>query len=166
MQLQGELGSQRAYTGVVDAVRTMVRREGPKALFAGLSPALLRQATYGSMRYGLYTPIKTALGIPPDTPKAEIPLGMKIVAGALAGAVSSAICNPADLIKVRMQAAGMTQGPVPTEYRTLFRALPHIVRTEGFRPFFKGFLTTVLRAFPVNAATFVAYETVMERFER
>ena len=69
-----------------------------------MSPALLRQATYGSMRYGLYTPIKTLLGVDPARAKHEIPLLTRVFAGAASGALASAICNPADLIKVQAAA--------------------------------------------------------------
>jgi len=58
LQLQGELGSVRQYSGSFDAVGKIARNEGILAFWKGIAPALLRQATYGSMRYGFYTPIK------------------------------------------------------------------------------------------------------------
>ncbi|KNC49084.1 carrier protein [Thecamonas trahens ATCC 50062] len=158
LQLQGELGATRAYTGVFDAVRTMARKEGIKALFGGLSPALLRQATYGSMRYGLYTPMKTLLGIPPDMPKDQMPLTLKVVAGAGAGALSSAICNPADLIKVRMQAAGMAGDAVKTRYTSLLHAFTHIIRNEGVLALWSGVGPTCARATVLAAAELPAYD--------
>merc|ERR1719487_1324805 len=52
----------------MDCAGKMVKSEGPGALFKGLPPALVRQSTYGSLRYGLYTPMKDML-ITPGTPK-------------------------------------------------------------------------------------------------
>ena len=40
----------------------MVSEEGFKALYSGLSPALLRQAVYGTIKYGLYYSIKDFIG--------------------------------------------------------------------------------------------------------
>jgi len=37
---------------------TTARAEGVGALWKGIEPALWRQASYGSLRYGLYAPIK------------------------------------------------------------------------------------------------------------
>ena len=54
LQLQGELGAKRQYTGMVHALRTIAAEEGLGGWFKGLSPALLRQATYGTIRYGAY----------------------------------------------------------------------------------------------------------------
>ena len=61
LQMDGS-GGLKQYTGTRDCATKMVRAEGPRALFKGLPPALLRQSTYGSMRYGFYTPLRDALG--------------------------------------------------------------------------------------------------------
>ena len=62
LQLDGA-GSQRLYRGSVDCARKLLKAEGPLALFKGLPPALFRQSTYGSLRYGLYGPIRNSLGL-------------------------------------------------------------------------------------------------------
>ena len=59
---------------------------------------------YGSLRYGLYGPIKNSLGIKAGQP---VPLWKKILAGGGAGAIASAVANPTDLLKVRLQTDGM-----------------------------------------------------------
>ncbi|CAK0799212.1 unnamed protein product [Prorocentrum cordatum] len=61
LQMDGA-GATRAYRGSLDCAAQLVRSEGPGALFKGLPPALLRQSTYGSMRYGLYAPIRDISG--------------------------------------------------------------------------------------------------------
>ena len=94
----------KAYSGSLDCAKKLTAAEGPGALFKGLPPALVRQSTYGSLRYGLYGPIKDSLGITPGQP---VPLWKKIVAGGTAGAVASAVANPTDLMKVRLQTDGM-----------------------------------------------------------
>jgi Mitochondrial carrier protein len=88
--LQGQLGAVRQYSGAIDAFQKIVSNEGVTALWKGLSPALVRQSTYGSLRYGLYAPMKKALV--PDGNKET--MFTKITAGAVAGAIASAIANP------------------------------------------------------------------------
>lgn len=56
--------SRRLYNGSIDCASKLVKAEGPGSLFKGLPPALLRQSTYGSLRYGLYGPIRNSLGAP------------------------------------------------------------------------------------------------------
>jgi hypothetical protein len=159
LQLQGELGAQRIYKGFFDAVPKIARTEGVGALWKGLSPALLRQATYGSLRYGLYAPIKGALGIDAATPSHKVPLLKKVLAGSLSGAVSSAICNPTDLIKIRLQADGMGGGATP-RYRGLVHAFTDIVSKEGVTGLWKGVGPTCARASVLAAAELSSYDEI------
>eukprot|EP00965_Chrysotila_dentata_P169592 5598503-Pleurochrysis_carterae.AAC.2 len=62
LQMDGAGGSQKLYKGSLDCATNLVKAEGPSSLFKGLPPALVRQSTYGSLRYGLYSPIRDALG--------------------------------------------------------------------------------------------------------
>lgn len=134
-RLQMDGANTRLYSGSLDCAMKLTRAEGVGALFKGLPPALVRQSTYGSMRYGFYTPIRDLLGVDPSKPKSEIPLWKKIVAGAGSGAVASALANPTDLIKVRMQTDGMAKGPdgefLPKKYTGMLNCLFTTVREEG-----------------------------------
>lgn len=38
----------------------------------GLPPALVRQACYGGLRYGLYAPIRNQIGVSENTPKDQV----------------------------------------------------------------------------------------------
>ena len=61
---------------------------------AGVEPALIRQVVYGGLRYGLYAPIRNAIGVDANTPKDKIPFHLKFAAGASAGGLASFIANP------------------------------------------------------------------------
>jgi solute carrier family 25 (mitochondrial carnitine/acylcarnitine transporter), member 20/29 len=41
-------------------------------------------------------------------------------------------------------------------------ALLHILKTEGWKGLYVGYTPSVIRAFPVNAATFLGYEFVLQ----
>jgi hypothetical protein len=49
----------------------------------------------------------------------------------------------------------------PLRYPNVSSAARHIYETEGARGFFRGFTPCLARAFPANAACFVAFEAVM-----
>lgn len=44
-----------------ETCRNLIKEGGISALFIGLQPALLRQVFYGTIRYGLYPPVKKYL---------------------------------------------------------------------------------------------------------
>lgn len=132
LQMDGGGGAARMYTGSLDCAAKLTAGEGVGALFKGLPPALVRQSTYGSMRYGFYSPLRDMLGIEPGKP---VPLWKKIVAGAGSGAIASALANPTDLVKVRMQTDGMNKGPdgkfLPKKYTGMVNCFLTTVREEG-----------------------------------
>jgi len=158
LQYQGSDGKLQ-YRGLVDAFRGTVRNEGAGALFKGIQPALLRQFTYGGMRYGLYAPIRNMIGVDANTPKSEIPLAKKFIAGGGAGAIGSFICNPTDLMKIRMQVGGMDGGA--SKYgNSMVGTLRAIVREEGVLGLWRGAGPTVGRATALAAVEMSSYDHI------
>lgn len=143
MQIRSGFIQSSQYTNSFSAFKSIINTEGPKALFKGLSPALLRQSTYGSMRYGFYHP-----------------LWKKVVAGSAAGAVSSIVANP--LVKIRMQADGMA-GTSSRGYGGLFGAFSTIVKEEGVLGLWKGVGATCGRATALSAAELASYDDIKTR---
>lgn len=68
-------------------------------------PAVLRQATYGTIKFGTYYSLKDILNKHHGKETVTINLCCAIIAGA----VSSAIANPTDVLKVRMQIRGTAE---------------------------------------------------------
>ena len=69
-------------------------------LCSGIGAAMMREASYTSLRIGLYEPMKGLTGA--DQPGAGIM--SKFLAGALAGGIGSCFGNPFDVLKTRMMA--------------------------------------------------------------
>lgn len=107
-------------------------------------------------------------GVAPGTPKHEIPLYKKIVAGAGAGALSSAVANPTDLVKVRLQTDGQLKGAdgnyLPKKYTGMGHAFSSIVKAEGVLGLWKGVGPTCGRATALAAAELATYDEVKSRF--
>ncbi len=161
LQMDGSGGSAKLYNGSMDCASKLVKSEGPTSLFKGLPPALVRQSTYGSLRYGLYGPIKNSLGIKAGE---KVPLWKKIVAGGGAGAIASAVANPTDLIKVRLQTDGMTKDAegkyLPKRFNGMVHAFMTVVKEEGVLALWTGVGPTVGRATALAAAELATYDEV------
>lgn len=82
------------------------------------------------------------------------------MAGGVAGVVTWAFATPMDVVNARLQMSGAGG----REYSGVLNCMTVSVREEGFRVFFKGLLLNSMRAFPVNAVTFLSYESLMEIF--
>ncbi|BBN11863.1 hypothetical protein MPTK1_5g15390 [Marchantia polymorpha subsp. ruderalis] len=164
MQLDGALAKQgvaheRVYPGFFKGIMRIGKEEGVQGLWRGTGAALLREASYSSIRMGAYEPFKKAFGA--DNP-AHTPLWIKVAAGASAGTIGSAIANPTDVIMIRMQAPALSTSIAGVsgswQYRGPFHAFGSIARTEGLRGLFRGVGPTMQRAALLNAAQVPTYD--------
>jgi len=164
LQLQGQGGGAQQYRGALHAVRRIAESEGALAFTKGLGPAVLRQLTYGSLRFGLYGQFKNLLGISQNS--IDPNLNRKLVAGAGSGGVAAFICTPTDLLKVRMQAQGMKPAEAHLQYRGVTHALTSIVRLDGLAGLYKGVVPTSTRAMIVASAEITSYDEIKCTFRR
>ncbi|CAI5726115.1 unnamed protein product [Peronospora effusa] len=147
------------YNGMFHAAQTMIKQEGPGALWNGATPALLRQVSYTSICMVLYEPLRNAFGANAiQGANREVPFINKCLAGGCAGAIGISIANPVDVIKVRMQAD--RSGKL---YRSVGDAFAVIYRREGMRGFLRGMPPNIQRGFIVNAAELSTYDHSKEQ---
>lgn len=109
----------------------ITREEGFRCLYNGISPALLRQATYGTIKIGLYHGIKRLM----VKNHADETLYYNMAAGIAAGAISSSLCNPTDVLKVRLQA--QTEGTVSHQQKNMLSMFIDIYHQEGFKGLYR-----------------------------
>ncbi|TPX33897.1 hypothetical protein SmJEL517_g03318 [Synchytrium microbalum] len=107
-------GVRRLYPSFGVAARTIILEEGIRGFWLpGLTPAILREMSYSSMRFGLYSPVKDTLATALSIPKGSEPFVLKLLAGVCTGAIGSSLANPTDLVKIRFQSeAGRIQNGV------------------------------------------------------
>jgi len=155
MQMQGEgvCSSTGAHgRGILATAIRIVGDSGPRGLCRGLMPSLLREMSYSGIRFGLYEPTKILLGA---TDPAHTTLPLKVLAGAITGATGSAIANPCDLVKVRMQADAGGRA----QYSSTIDAFARIYREgNGVAGLWRGAGPTVQRATLLTAAQVPSYD--------
>ena len=153
LQIQGQtVGknlSEKKYSGMVQVIYRISREEGALTLYNGIKPALLRQATYGTMTIGLYHGIKCRI-----TPSDGETLTTNMVAGVVAGVISSGVANPTEVLKVRLQAQNVSSG---TELG-LIHGLRGIYRLEGLKGLFRGIVPGAQRAGILAGVHLPAYD--------
>ena len=128
---------------------SIVAKEGFTGLYAGLSAALLRQATYTTARLGLFQTFHDEL-VKRNDGKA-LPLVQKAGAGLAAGGLGAIVGSPADLSLIRMQADGTLPPDRRRNYGNVGNALVSIVEEEGAGGLFVGAKATAVRAMAVRA---------------
>ncbi|XP_011151903.1 mitochondrial basic amino acids transporter isoform X2 [Harpegnathos saltator] len=134
-------GSQSSQ-GPLQCLKKIYKREGYRGVFKGLSITFFREGP----SYGVYFVTYEILTRTPS--KQPISTFHMLLAGGLAGSASWVISYPIDVIKSRIQAESGDR------YSGALDCLRKSVRAEGYTCLFRGLNSTIIRAFPTNAATF------------
>lgn len=153
LQIQGQkLDKNHAtlkYNGMVDCGIKIFKQEGVLALYSGIWPAVLRQATYGTIKFGTYYSLKSIIL---EHNEGKESISVNIVCAVIAGAFSSAIANPTDVLKVRMQVQGTT-GNIG-----LVDCFKDVYTHEGISGLWRGVNPTAQRAAVIAAVELPVYD--------
>jgi len=130
----------------------IAREEGIRGLYRGFSAAALREMSYSTLRFGLYEPLKIALG----GGGKDAAAWKNVTAGLAAGTVAAAIASPTDMLTIRMmQCTGEPLG--------LAQTARSIVAESGLRGLYRGIDTTMTRAAILGGTKMGTYDTVKQQ---
>lgn len=107
--------------------REMVRSEGFRSLYNGVTASCLRELTYSTVRFGLYETFKDfysgLLGV------SDSSFALKALSGISSGAIGSAFACPTDLLKGKITAAALRR-----KHQLISSSLVLSVRMQAARP--------------------------------
>ncbi|XP_043203729.1 mitochondrial uncoupling protein 4-like [Amphibalanus amphitrite] len=165
LQIQGEasLGKAAPYRGFLRTAAGIVREEGARRLWQGVTPAIYRHLIYTGVRMNGYEWLRDRIA-PPGRP---LPVWQAAGAGLLAGGLGQLLASPADLVKVQMQMEGRRrlQGHKP-RVKNAAHAFRKILREGGARGLWKGCVPNVQRSALVNLGDLTTYDSVKARLVR
>jgi solute carrier family 25 citrate transporter 1 len=145
------------YRNAAHAAYLIVKEEGFGALYKGVGLTALRQATNQAVNFAMYQEFKKmALKAQPEL--TELPSYQHLLLGGLSGAMGPMSNAPIDTIKTRIQRA--THVPGESSTKRVVTLVNNILKTEGWRAFYKGLTPRLLRVAPGQAITFMVYEKV------
>lgn len=162
----------RTQQSILQIARGTIAAGGVRNLWTGVSASLLRQCTYGTIRFGVYNWLKNG-------EKGPIPIWKLMTNGAIAGLAAGIAGSPAgeqycyrpertrgvthqlmgtdgfltvaELVLVRMSADGIKPPNDRFNYANPIQALRVIARQEGLSRMFRGGSATALRSVVLNA---------------
>nr|XP_037850720.1 tricarboxylate transport protein, mitochondrial isoform X1 [Chlorocebus sabaeus] len=169
------------YRGFFHGVREIVREQGLKGTYQGLTATVLKQGSNQAIRFFVMTSLRNWYrGDNPNKPMNPLITG---VFGAIAGAASVFGNTPLDVIKTRMQVQGLgmrweggtgpelAAEPLPADvpqgleahkYRNTWDCGLQILRKEGLKAFYKGTVPRLGRVCLDVAIVFIIYDEVVK----
>ncbi|AEO61958.1 hypothetical protein MYCTH_2312784 [Thermothelomyces thermophilus ATCC 42464] len=165
----GELIQVRLQTRTGDMPKSMsgtfvhiVKHNGFRGLYSGLSASLLRQITYSTTRFGIYEELKSRFPsrrTDPATGKPKPPSLVTLIAMASAsGFVGGIAGNAADVLNVRMQHDAALPPAQRRNYAHALDGLVRMVREEGVASVLRGVWPNSARAAAMTASQLASYD--------
>ncbi|KAF1730263.1 Solute carrier family 25 member 38 [Beauveria bassiana] len=154
-----------SYPSLFNAAMDIQRREGFRGFFSGLGATAIRDAPYAGLYVLFYEKLKSHLGSLAET---DLDSDTKTVMGTplassinfssaiLAGAVCSAVSNPFDAVKTRIQLQ-------PQRYRNMLQAWYKMITEDGFRSLWCGLGLRMGRKALSSALAWTLYEELIRR---
>ncbi|CAG7922407.1 unnamed protein product [Penicillium olsonii] len=154
-----------AYRSLLGAGRDIVRTEGFRGLFAGFGATAARDAPYAGLYVLLYEQLKRRLALMTTqssdgaTVTSASSSSINFVSGAAAAGMATAITNPFDAVKTRVQL-------MPAKYGNMVHATRLMLRENGLRSLFGGLGLRMGRKAISSALAWTVYEELILRAEK
>ena len=150
--------ARKEYTGIFQAVRTIVREEGFVGLYKGVIPALFL-TSHGAVQFAVYEWLKTKVN-EQGFVGGKQPAWASALIGGASKIIASTVTYPYQVIKSRIQQREASLGEV--RYSGMFDCIVKTWRHEGVFGFLRGVVPNALKVAPSAALTFVVYEETLK----
>lgn len=142
------------YRGLSNALAITYKAEGFRGLYSGLAPTLLRDVPFSGLYLMFYTKLK--LYTQPSMFGGGMEPLVDFCNGVMAGALSSIVTQPADVIKTNIQL--QHKG-----HQHLKQVLMYIYQERGVSGFWRGIVPRTLRRTLMTALAWTVFEEIMRR---
>ena len=159
-----------SYKSLWDAATAIFKGEGIKGFFSGFGATAIRDAPYAGLYVLFYEQSKRHLeklqkGKPlagaldgEHSMKSSTSLSINFISGVLAAGFATAITNPFDAVKTRLQL-------MPGKYGNMFVAGRRMIKEDGVRSLFDGLGLRMGRKAISSALAWTLYEELIRRAE-
>lgn len=144
-----QISTEYGKLGMGGTFKNITTNEGVLALWKGVNAAWLREASYTSLRLGLYEPVKVVFGA--NDPQTTTFL-KKFAAGSAAGALGSLAGNPFDVLKTKMMASAGKEVP------SIGKTAKELFASQGIGGFYRGIDSNIARAMVLNGTKMACYD--------
>ncbi|KAI9295290.1 mitochondrial carrier [Neoconidiobolus thromboides FSU 785] len=140
------------YNGTLDAFKSILRIEGIKGFYKGLMPSLLG-VSHVAVQFPLYEHLKLLATMNNE----KVKTSSLLLSSGIAKLVASCLTYPHEVIRTRLQ----NQTKKPYKYNGVINTIKIIGKEEGYRGYYKGLTTNLIRTIPASVLTIFTYELII-----
>lgn len=148
--------NRQVYTGVVNAFQTIVKSDGLRGLYQGVSPNVAGAGSSWGLYFFVFNFFKSSFKDLQDVENLSAPV--HLISGGFAGACTLAVTNPIWVVKTRMcLQPGLSVAEGGVHYTGVLNGLKQLYKHEGIKGYYRGFVPGLLGV-SHGALQFMAYE--------
>nr|XP_056721468.1 solute carrier family 25 member 33 [Euleptes europaea] len=136
--------------GLVQVLKSILEKEGPRSLFRGLGPNLVGVAPSRAVYFACYSKAKELFNSV-FVPNSNV---VHVCAAGSAAFITNSLMNPIWMVKTRMQLERRVRG---SKQRSALQCARYVYRMEGIRGFYRG-LTASYAGISETIICFAIYE--------
>ncbi|ODV90952.1 hypothetical protein CANCADRAFT_114450 [Tortispora caseinolytica NRRL Y-17796] len=163
IRLQTQSATNPQFKGPLDCMKQIIAASGVKGIFRGITPTLIREGHGMGMYFLAYEACLKEYCYKHNCERKDVSGAWLCGFGAMAGYAMWLSIYPSDVVKSRMQTDALET--TKQAYKTTWACTKQLYKEMGVSVFFKGISTTLLRAAPVNAATFLSFEYALRMLD-
>ncbi|XP_058492939.1 calcium-binding mitochondrial carrier protein SCaMC-2-A [Solea solea] len=147
-------GSRSNNIYIMSGLAQMVKEGGARSLWRGNGINIIKIAPESALKFMAYEQIKHLIGSETQT----LSILERFAAGSMAGVIAQSTIYPMEVLKTRLALRKSGQ------YTGISDCAKQIVRREGLRAFYKGYVPNMLGIIPYAGIDLAVYETLKNRY--
>lgn len=151
------------YSGTVQGLKYIWKTEGIRGMFKGNGTNCARIVPNSAVKFYSYEQASKSIlwfyRQQTGDEEAQLTPVLRLGAGACAGIIAMSATYPMDMVRGRLT---VQTEKSPRQYRGIFHALSTVLREEGFRALYKGWLPSVIGVVPYVGLNFAVYESLKD----
>jgi len=159
LQLQHGWSPNSEFPGPIRGTALIIKKYGPRVLFLGLYPTLLREMVASSTFFTSYFAIRDFMETSDSKITAYTPF-ISAISGGIGGVFMWACCYPIDLFKTHVQKS-KTFPVTEKKDKSFYHFMKYRYEAMGVKGWFYGLSPALVRAIPTSVAKLVAYDFVI-----
>ncbi|XP_042339824.1 calcium-binding mitochondrial carrier protein SCaMC-1 [Plectropomus leopardus] len=143
------------YSGMLDCVNKILRKEGVRAFYKGYIPNLLGIIPYAGIDLAVYESLKNLWLSHYAKDSANPGVLVLLGCGTLSSTCGQLASYPLALVRTRMQAQASVEG---SEQLPMTQIVKTVLQKEGFFGLYRGILPNFMKVIPAVSISYVVYE--------